>query len=506
MGGAGPARPFKRAARGWDLLPSNRRACVYLSLGDQKCPAGDRVAPAALTQERGVGWGGTMAQTDVLLTKEPTPQAVPACELPRKVYDVARNAGACLSSGLATAGFRSAKYLADEWSQNCYARYHQAFVDRDQSERWRHESQQLVAKTQALARRSQDDATRKVGARLQDTHGWKSELQREVRELGAESDLLLAQKQRLARALDATSVPFSIATDNLQCRESRQHPDLVRDCVETELLKEAELIRNIQELLKRTIMQAVNQIRLNREQKETCEMDWSDKVEAYNIDQACAHYHNQSTDVQFHPHSAKFEESASTPETWARFTQENLCRAERERRASANLRVLIDCILRDVAEDLRLQCDAVNLAFGRRCEELEDTRHKLQNHLHKTLREITEQEHNVAALRQAIKDKEAPLKVAQTRLYQRSHRPNVELCRDAAQFRLMSEVEELNMSLKALKEKLLEAEQSLRKLEDTRMDLEKDLAVKANSLFIDRQKCMTHRARYPTILQLAGYQ
>lgn len=52
-----------------------------------------------------------------------------------------------------------------------------------------------------------------------------------------------------------------------------------------------------------------------------------------------------------------------------------------------------------------------------------------------TLREITDQEHNVAALKQAIKDKEVPLKVAQTRLYQRSHRPNVELCRDAAQFR-----------------------------------------------------------------------
>lgn len=75
--------------------------------------------------------------------------------------------------------------------------------------------------------------------------------------------------------------------------------------------------------------------------------------------------------------------SASTPETWARFTQENLDRAERERLASVNLRVLIDSILRDTAEDLRLQCDAVNLAFGRRCEELEDACHKLENHLHK---------------------------------------------------------------------------------------------------------------------------
>ncbi|XP_039102572.1 tektin-4 isoform X1 [Hyaena hyaena] len=453
-----------------------------------------------------------MAQTDVLLTKEPAPQSVPACELPRKLYDVARNTGAYTSSGLATAGFRSAKYLVDEWFQNCYARYHQAFADRDQSERQRHESQQLAAETEALARRTQEAASRQVGARLQDMHCWKSELQRELGELGAETDLLLAQKQRLQLALDATAVPFSIATDNLQCRERRQHPDLVRDHVEMELLKEAELLRNIQELLKRTIMQAVNQIRLNRERKETCEMDWSDKVEAYDIDQTCARYRNQSTEVQFYPHSAKFEESASTPETWARFTQENLYRAERERLASGNLRVLIDCILRDAAEDLRLQCDAVNLAFERRCEELEDARHKLTDHLDKgpscvqTLREITDQEHNVAALKQAVKDKEAPLKVAQTRLYQRSGRPNAELCRDSAQFRLVSEVEELNMSLAALKEKLLEAEQSLRNLEDTRMSLEKDIAVKTNSLFIDRQKCMAHRAHHPTILQLAGYR
>ncbi|XP_032957575.1 tektin-4 isoform X2 [Rhinolophus ferrumequinum] len=381
-----------------------------------------------------------------------------------------------------------------------------AFADRDQSERQRHESQQLAAETEALAQRTQEDSTRKVGERLQDLQCWKSELQHEVDELVAETALLLAQKQRLERSLDATAVPFSIATDNLQCRERRQHPDLVRDYVEMELLKEAELIRNIQELLKRTIMQAVNQIRLNREQKETCEMDWSDKVEAYNIDETCARYHNQSTEVQFHLHSTKLEESASTPETWAKFTQENLCRAERERLASVNLRGLIDCILRDVAEDLRLQCDAVNLAYGHRCEELEDARLKLEQHLRKTLLEITEQEHSVAALKQAIKDKEMPLKVAQTRLYQRSHRPNVELCRDNAQFRLVSEVEELNMSLTALREKLLEAEQSLRNLEDTRMSLEKDIAVKTNSLFIDRQKCMTHRTRYPTILQLSGYQ
>ncbi|XP_032768720.1 tektin-4 [Rattus rattus] len=447
-----------------------------------------------------------MAQAEVLLTKEPAPQSIDVCELPQKKYEVACNTGAYTSAGLATAGFRTAKYLMDEWFQNSYARYHQAFADRDYSERQRHESRQLAAETGELAYRTQLDSTRRVGERLEDMHCWKSELQREIDELSSETDQMMAQKLRLQRALDALSVPFSIATDNLQCRERRQHPDLVRDYVEVELLKETELIRNIQELLKRTMGQAVGQIRLNREHKENCEINWSDKVEVYNIDDTCARYTNESTQVQFYPHSSKFEESASTPETWGKFTQDVLLRAERERIASVNLRKLIDCILRDTAEDLRLQCDAVNLAFSNRCEELNDARQKLQYHLLKILSEITDQEHQIAALKQAIKDKEAPLRVAQTRLYQRSHRPNVELCRDNAQFRLMSEVEELNMSLKVLKEKLQDAEQALRNLEDSRMSLEKDIAVKTNSLFIDRQKCMTHRNRYPSVLQLAGYQ
>ena len=100
-----------------------------------------------------------------------------------------------------------------------------------------HESHQLAAETQALTQPTQQDSTCRVGERLQDTHSWKSELQREVEALAAETDLLLAQKKRLERALDAMEVPFSIATDNMQCSQRHQHANLVRDHVETELLK-----------------------------------------------------------------------------------------------------------------------------------------------------------------------------------------------------------------------------------------------------------------------------
>ena len=59
------------------------------------------------------------------------------------------------------------------------------------------------------------------------------------------------------------------------------------------------------------------------------------------------------------------------------------------------------------------------------------------------LSEISSQEKNLEALHVAIADKEAPLKMAQTRLMARSQRPSWELCHDPVQVRLLEEVQEL---------------------------------------------------------------
>lgn len=56
----------------------------------------------------------------------------------------------------------------------------------------------------------------------------------------------------------------------------------------------------------------------------------------------------------------------------------------------------------------------------------------------KVVKQIKDQEKNMEELQQAIRDKEDPLKVAQTRLYNRTYRPGVELCRDPAQYQYVS--------------------------------------------------------------------
>ena len=59
------------------------------------------------------------------------------------------------------------------------------------------------------------------------------------------------------------------------------------------------------------------------------------------------------------------------------------------------------------------------------------------------MEEIASQEKNIVVLEKAILDQEGPAKVACTRLETRTHRPNVELCRDVAQYRLIKEVGEI---------------------------------------------------------------
>ena len=55
-----------------------------------------------------------------------------------------------------------------------------------------------------------------------------------------------------------------------------------------------------------------------------------------------------------------------------------------------------------------------NMSFQQRITESNDAHNKLQSHLSKTMQEIYDQEKHIEALKKAIRDKGAPLKVAQT--------------------------------------------------------------------------------------------
>ena len=183
------------------------------------------------------------------------------------------------SIGVSTVGFRSNKYNPNEWHENNYAKYHQTFADRDSSEKQRWQATRTENETVALTQQTQAVSTKKLQqrfvcsifmalerrilrqSRLHDINFWKFELNRMIEDVRNETDLLVSQKKRLTNALDATEAPLHIATESLANRDRRYGEDRVYDGVEVSLLKEVEIINNVQNLLRKTIMTAEQQIR-----------------------------------------------------------------------------------------------------------------------------------------------------------------------------------------------------------------------------------------------------
>ncbi|KAM9177172.1 tektin-1 isoform 1-T1 [Mergus octosetaceus] len=361
------------------------------------------------------------------------------------------------------------------------------------SERMIAESQRLVDETEKTTQKTQSDVNKKIEQRLEEIKFWRQELDNKLEQIVNETEVLLTFKTRLEKALESCKEPLVIAQKCLLNRQRRVGIDLVHDEVEQELVKEVEVLQGIIALLERTLERTIEQIRLNRSAKYNLEVDLKDKFTALKIDSYCASLTNNTPDVRYADNAVKIEGNFISPEDWTDFSNINVEKADKQRNNSLSLRALIDSILSQTVNDMHKQYEVVNVAFRNRVKEVRDAKHKLEILLASVMDETALQEKNIAALKKAIADKEGPVKVAQTRLEARNHRPNVELCYDTVQYKLICEVQEITNNIQRLKDTLAQAETELKGLSRRQLSLEEEIQVKANTLYIDEVLCMQMR-------------
>ena len=106
-------------------------------------------------------------------------------------------------------------------------------------------------------------------------------------------------------------------------------------------------------------------------------------------------------------------------------------------------------------------------------------------------------ERHIERIKNSIAAKDPPLRVAQTRLKKRTRRPEGENCNDGPHCKLLEEVNELMNCIKHMEDKLAESNSALQDLLKNKERLEHNIKVKANSLLIDKQKCMSLRRHFP---------
>ncbi|XP_041364582.1 tektin-3-like isoform X2 [Gigantopelta aegis] len=389
------------------------------------------------------------------------------------------------------------RYTPNDWMSSNQTNYLSSDNVRSGAERLRFDTVRLCRETDDKTRRAQSDVGKRLGERLGDIQFWKTEVNHETDNMIAETNALQEAKRVLEKALQETENPLHISQECLYNREKRQAIDLVHDNPERELIREVDIIKRCQDRMRNVIDKSNVQLSLNRAAQHELEVDERDKHIALGLDTQCHGIRNSSQGIAYHNGVDQIDNTVSVPETWAKFSNDNIQRSQSERAASKQMRNDIESCLNSCANEMWQEWNSVNVALTQRIQESTDARNKLQTHLSKVLQEIFDMEKNIALLKKSIHDKEAPMQVAHTRLDTRTRRPNVELCRDPVQHRLVEECGEITETVEYLQAKLRQSENALQELLHTKSSLEQDLAIKNNSIFIDREKCMGMRKTFP---------
>jgi len=386
------------------------------------------------------------------------------------------------------------RHQPPDWFTECYTQSTNAERQHAASHQVRQESRFLRNETDIQTKWDQYGNDVRLADRVDNIRKWKENLERTLAQLDKEIADLSEAKEETEACLERKNLPTDVAIECLTLREGRRGIDVVQDEPENQLHKEVEVIDGIKKALQQRISDSFEQLCLLQEARQQVVADLQDKNIALGIDIDQYNLSDRSANISFKPDALRVPKGSTTPQQWEDFSRYNKERAEAEMRSSSRLREAIHHTLQQTDNDLDAQKQATEYAFRKRIHEFERAKDELEWQKKNTEAEIAELENDIRGIEEAIRNKIRPTKKAETRLENRTYRPNVELCRDAPQYGLVDEVKQLYASKAALEEKLRQAQHALDGLQKTHHRLCEDIALKVNSLRLDNQ-CMGVRER-----------
>ncbi|XP_054427526.1 tektin-2 [Pteronotus mesoamericanus] len=388
----------------------------------------------------------------------------------------------------------SQRFQLPEWHSNTQLLSTNAELQRDASHQIRQEARVLRNETNNQTIWDEHDNRTRLAERVDTVNRWKEMLDKCLTDLDAEIDALTQMKESAEQNLQAKNLPLDVAIECLTLRESRRDIDVVKDPVEDELHKEVEVIDATKKALQQKISQTFEKLCLLQEVRQQLNSDHRGKMETLDIDRGCLSLNLKSPNISLKINPTRVPDGSSTLQQWDDFSRLNKNRAEAEMKEATELREAIALTIAETNNELEAQRVATEFAFRKRLWEMEKVYSELKWQEKNTLEEIAELEEDIRHLEEDLRRKLLNLKLCHTRLESRTYRPNVELCRDQAQYGLTDEVHQLEATIAALKQKLAQAQDALDALYKHLARLQADIACKTNSMLLET-KCMDIRRK-----------
>ncbi|XP_035208460.1 tektin-1-like [Stegodyphus dumicola] len=400
------------------------------------------------------------------------------------------------TSAFRTPGFPHSKFLQHsplDWKFNNTFQYNLADGNCSKSEAVVAESERLCKETTQRTEKHKSQVERKFDQRIADVDYWRNEGDKVIIKLQEWLDNFTHLKTRLKKAAESCRDPISTCKKAMMERDKRLGVDMVQDKPQLEIQKYLTYLEEIVPIFEKTIQEIEDQMICDRAAKQRLLRDVTDKQAAIEIDthaSNCRPENSASRSFKFDPSLMNPEKAALTLAEWERSTRHNIEKAEQMIKISSEFVPRVEEMLEQTYRDLIGQRQAVIHALTDRIKELSNAQKSLEERLSRVQKQILDVEDTLLKLDQAMDQKLPALELAANRMEERRQRPRYELCRDMVDFELEEEVRNLSLSLHQLRDQGKEAKEMLRKLEQTRLALQKDIEVKKNSIHIDQEKCL----------------
>ncbi|KAE8282473.1 Tektin-2 Tektin-t Testicular tektin [Larimichthys crocea] len=386
------------------------------------------------------------------------------------------------------------RHSVSEWNSNNHQLSDTAEHERYVSNVIRQEGRSLRNETNCKTTWDESDTSRRLSDRVWDVARWKDTLEICAQKVDEEMEALTLSKEQTEQALAATAVPLEVSSECLTLRDGRRGYELVTDPVHEQLRKEVELIERVQQVLQQHIDKAFEQLCVLQEARHQLTADLQNKMDALDIDMTCLSLTKKSPQISLKTNPTRIPPGSSTPQEWVQFSQYNVACAEEAMHLSQQMREDTSLTRAQLQNELDTQRRATEFALRKRNHHEEQARDELEWQIKNTEDEMAEMESDIHGLDADLQAKTASLKLAHTRLENRTNRPGMDLCRDEVQHGLVDEVHQLEATIMALKQKLSEAQHSLQKMKLHHSRMLQDLSRKQEALSLE-QRSMNTRTR-----------
>ncbi|XP_030760676.1 tektin-2 [Sitophilus oryzae] len=358
----------------------------------------------------------------------------------------------------------------------------------------RHEARQLRNETRIRTDWDTYHNNVRLGDRITELDRWKETLEACLRRIDKEVGLLKDEKFETEKEIDAFGIPLTVISECISMRDNRQGNELTYDEGDTELKRELCVVESVKKILIERCQEAWEKINKLNEVRFKLQLDINDKHESIEIDQDQLTLDKNCANISFKTDPLRLVKNSIPNEAWLEHTRSVKQLADNELADTLRLRETLFVVRERSKNDMLAQRDRVDFVLRKRIYQTQKARNEIEWQQLKMREEMKKVEKEIRTLEDALLAKCDALKLAETRLENRSYRPGFELARDEPEQGLKNEVLQLRQTRKDLQDKINCAKATYNALEDRQVAIDRDLNNKNQSLMTDI-RCLDMRAR-----------